>query len=106
LGSRAGDQVTLEFSRRALREIERATRLWRENARHDAELFAVELGEAFERIRKWPYAPTVVRLTNGRETRRVLMKKTEYHVYYRDARPGVVLVLSVWGGRRQHEPKL
>jgi hypothetical protein len=41
---------------------------------------------------------------NGREQRRVLMPKTAHHVYQRVDSDQVV-ILAVWGARRQRSPR-
>lgn len=39
--------------------------------------------------------------------RRVLMPKTENHVYYEiDRDKGIAIILAVWGAPKEHGPKL
>ena len=95
--------MKLVFSQRALREIERCGRWWIEH-RNARELFAEELTDAFDRIRREPTLGPVYRVTGGREQRRVLMPRTAHHVYYRITGDELV-VLAVWGARRGRAPE-
>jgi plasmid stabilization system protein ParE len=97
--------VKLVFARRALREIDRAARWW--VAHRDARtLFEEELAEVLRQVRVNPRLGQVYRVVRGREQRRILMRKTAQHVYYRIDGPEQILVLSVWGARRGRGPKL
>ena len=97
--------MKIEFARRALREILREARWWVENRPDAPLLFEEELKEALDKIRKAPEAPKVYRVKRGRATRRVLMKTTCCHVYYRVENPNLVLVQCVWGAPRGKQPK-
>jgi hypothetical protein len=98
--------VKIRIARRALREIERAARWWREHREHAPELFEEELRDALERIRRSPQSSKIARVSRGRATYRVLMRETKYHVYYRVEPPDVVLIQSLWSAVRGAEPKL
>jgi plasmid stabilization system protein ParE len=97
--------VRLVFARRALREIDRAARWWVAN-RDARTLFEEELAQALRQIRTEPGIGQVYRVVRGREQRRLLMRKTARHVYYRVEAPERILILSVWGARRGRGPKL
>lgn len=94
--------MNLIITQRALRDIERCARWWVQH--RDAHgLFAEELEDALERIRRDPTLGPVYQLVRGREQRRVLMPKTAHHVYYRIAGDELI-VLTVWGARRGRPP--
>jgi plasmid stabilization system protein ParE len=97
--------VNLVFARRALREIDRCARWWVKH--RDARLlFEQELAEALQRIRTDPKAGQVYRVVANGEQLRLLMPKTAHHVYYRLDGSERVLILSVWGARRQRGPNI
>ena len=97
--------MKLVFARRALREIDRAARWW--VAHRDARtLFEEELAEVLRQVRANPRLGQVYRVVRAREQRRILMRKTAQHVYYRIDGPEQILVLSVWGACRGRGPKL
>jgi hypothetical protein len=80
--------------------------LWRkENARYSPALFTEELVGTLKRIREGIAVGTVYETKNsGALVRRVLMERTEYHVYY--VREGdVCFVVSIWGARRGRGPR-
>jgi plasmid stabilization system protein ParE len=70
-------------------------------------LFEEELAEVFENLKTVPAlgSPTGM-ISRGTLVRRMEMRKTHYQVYYRLQSADVVLVLSVWAGRRGRKPKL
>ena len=106
MGGGPGDEVKIQFARRAVREIERAAHWWRNNRLDAPDLFEQELAETLEKIRRSPTSPKQVRASHGKVTYRVLMRETHYHVYYRVEQPDVVRVQAVWGAKRGREPKL
>lgn len=93
-----------ELARRQADEIED---WWVANRPSAPTLFTDELEEAFLRICDMPGAgvrwPTARRPT----LRRILMPRTQNHVYFRvDEARQVVHVLAVWGAPRGQPPKL
>lgn len=78
---------------------------WRENRQSAPSLFDRELAEALELLRAMPNVgvPYPPRL----RYRRLLLRETGYHVYYRvDEAAGVLYVVSVWHTRRGRNPRL
>ena len=96
--------MRLRITPRALREAKRIKTWWTENRIGTPDLFEDELDDALERI----VATPTLGLTYGAgrfgvRVVRVLLPKTENHVYYTvDA----IVVLSVWGAPRERGPKL
>jgi plasmid stabilization system protein ParE len=80
---------------------------WAENRPLAPELFAREFRDTLELIRTTPGVgigwPTQRRPT----LRRILMSKTENHIYFRvDEKAQVVHILAVWGAPKGTTPKL
>jgi hypothetical protein len=74
------------------------------------ELFEQEFEQIIEKLRsmsaRGPLG-TVWEVSRGRTVRRVLLRKTQQHVYYSiDEANDMVIIRSVWGGRRGRGPKL
>jgi plasmid stabilization system protein ParE len=78
---------------------------WRENRRASRTLFVDELSAAFDIIARAPHIGHRYRHSPVRNTRRILLKGTRYHVYYV---PGEheVTVIAVWHGQRGVGPPL
>ncbi len=106
MGDAESDQVKLLFSPRAKRDIERCARWWLQNRDIAPGLFAEELADALKLIRTAPALSTPFGAMNGREHRRVLMPKTEYHVYFRVVKKDTIRIVSVWSAIRKRGPKL
>lgn len=71
-------------------------RWWGKNRRASPNLFARELGAARKFIASTPELGTVYVERRGTVVRRVLMPKTQNHVYYEIDRPhGVAIILAV-----------
>ena len=96
--------MKLVFTRRALRDVERHTRWWKEH-RDAKTLFEEELAHALRQIRSDPKGAPVYRLVRGQEQRRILMSRTARHVYYRLEGADSVLILAVRGARRRRAPQ-
>jgi plasmid stabilization system protein ParE len=98
--------VKLDFSPRAQRDIERCARWWRQNRDMAPDLFDEELARALKQIRTAPQLSGRYLAMSGLEHRRVLMPKTDYHVYFRIMTNDAIRIVTVWGARRKHGPKL
>ncbi len=97
--------MKFQISRRAQREVERINRWWLEN-RDSRDLFVRELAEAELQLRTAPERE-VWRKRGDRSIRRMLLPRTEYHLYYEyDVARDRLLVLAVWSARRGSIPKL
>ena len=107
MGEATSNQVKLKFAQRALNEMDRGKRNWLARRDKNPGLFEEELAEAFENIKVVPAlgSPTDI-ISQGRVVRRVEMRKTKYQVYYREQSSELVVVLSVWAGKRGQKPKL
>ena len=99
--------MKLRIGKRAQRQAERIEEWWIDHRPDAPDLFTDELQSVFEAMCKrsdagigWPTArrPTL---------RRILMPRSENHVYFQIDDDGeTVHVLSIWGGPRGRTPKL
>jgi hypothetical protein len=70
-------------------------------------LFDQELEEALRLLLVMPNAGVTYPTIKRPELRRLLLPKTEFHVYFGLERAGTVIAThSVWGARRGRSPKL
>ena len=69
------------------------------------DLFERELAEAQEKLLAMPALGVPYRTVRGRVVRRILMPKTQQHLYY-SLDEDTIAVHMVWGARRGREPKL
>jgi plasmid stabilization system protein ParE len=82
-------------------------RWWRKNRPASPDLFARELEAARKFIANTPELGTVYVERHGTVVRRVLMPKTENHVYYEiDREKGIAIILAIWGAPKERGPKL
>jgi hypothetical protein len=80
---------------------------WREHRPATADLFARELAEAKALVMRVPNVGSRYTVLNEKPVRRVLLKKTDNHVYYVfDRERDRITVHSVWGARKERGPKL
>ena len=99
--------MKLRVSGRARLRIRKQADWWREHRVEAPELFTQELARAFERILRAPKVRQPHALIEGEPVWRVLMPKTEQHIYYTvDDAAGEVVIETVWGARRKRGPKL
>lgn len=90
----------------AQRRFEAEDEWWREN-RDAKELFLDEFKQMLDHLRSWPEAGQRYRLARNKLIQRVLMKKTQCHVYYfYDRERQIIEVHSIWGARRERGPRL
>jgi len=99
--------VRLQVGSRAQRQADKLEDWWAANRSSALGLFTDELEETFRLVCDTPGAgvgwPTPKRPT----LRRILMPRTQNHVYFRvDELREVVHVLAVWGNLRGQAPKL
>ena len=80
---------------------------WTQNRPAAPELLAAELARALELLRAHPEAGNIYRARHDQGVRRLLMRRTKYHVYYRhDADQRCIAVLAVWSAVRGRPPTL
>jgi hypothetical protein len=80
---------------------------WRANRLLAPDLFDRELEAAKRQLEDHPEGPPVYETVRGRVMRRVLLPKTERHVYYSvDVATRSVVIHVIWGARKGRGPKL
>lgn len=89
----------------AATQIARIDRWWRKHRRAAPDLFRDELAAAEEQLKFAAHSGVRVRDRGQAETRRLLLPRTRYHVYYR-VTDDVVTLLAVWASTRGRTPKL
>jgi plasmid stabilization system protein ParE len=90
----------------AQRRFEVEDEWWRDN-RDAKELFVEEFTRTLERLIATPATGQRYRRARGKLIQRVLIKKTNCHVYYfYDREHDLIEVHSIWGARRERGPKL
>ena len=99
--------MKVEIGKRARRQAERASSWWEENRPQAPLLFEDELGRALQQLLSVPRSGVLYPTKKRPELRRILLPKTEYHVYFALERGGTVIVIhALWGALRGREPKL
>ena len=84
--------------------VREAAQWWREN-RASPELLERELDTALRLLARHPDIGPPVLQRPG--VRRLLLRKTQYHLYYRvDRAAGVVRIVALWHTARGSEPEL
>jgi plasmid stabilization system protein ParE len=90
---------------RARREIHEAAAWWSENRLSAPGAVAHDLKEALELLVEFPGIGTRVENAKSPETRRWLLKRVGYHIYYRP-RGQHLEVVAFWGAEREHGPSV
>jgi plasmid stabilization system protein ParE len=98
--------MNLRLTPRAVREAKRIKTWWRRHRPKSPDLFDDELDATIERVLS---APTLGTLHKQDDVRvmvfRILMPRTHHHLYYAVVDDDLI-VLSVWGARKERAPKL
>ena len=98
--------LTVAFTARAARQTRRALTWWRENRPASPGLLEQELRSVLALVASAPTLGAVARDARVKDVRRVLLRRTRYHLYYRiDASGAGLEVLAVWHASRR-EPSL
>lgn len=93
------EPLTVVFQRRAAREIEAVDEWWRANRTSAPDLFVSELDTMLSAVALMPTLGSAAKGERAPGVRRVLLRGTRYHVYYR-VRDDVLEVLAVWHAAR------
>lgn len=99
--------MKVAFTPRARRRVVEVRAWWRANRPAAPELFEHELAEAVRALAEQPGLGRVYAAVAGRAMRRLLLRKTEQHLYYTvDEASQILEVHTVWGARRGRKPRL
>ena len=90
---------------RAVREIHRAAQWWSENRPAAPGAVEADLKEALTLLAEHPGVGGRVHNSRDAETRRFLLDRTRYFVYYRP-RGQFLEVLAFWHASRENEPRV
>ena len=99
--------MKISVSHRARVRIRAQDDWWRNERRDAPELFKQELAIAFERILRAPRVRSPYGRIENEPVWRILMPRTEQHVYYTvDDAADEIVIETVWSARRRRGPKL
>jgi plasmid stabilization system protein ParE len=99
--------VKIEIGKRAQRQVERADRWWRKHRPSASALFEREYEHALGMLLGMPTAGAPYPTRRRPSMRRLLLPRSQYHLYFCVERSDTVVVIhSLWGVRRGRGPKL
>jgi plasmid stabilization system protein ParE len=93
------------LSKRAIREIDRASAWWRTHREKAPHAFDDDTNAAFESLRVNPNVGKPLRARRP-GVRSLWLERIGYFVYYRIHDDGMVMVLAIWHAARGSRPKL
>ena len=97
----------VRFSSTAQDLVRLADAWWTVHREKAPGLFTEELAAVVERLTAMPLTGESYRESRGQEVRRMLMRKTRYHVYYVvDDNRNLVEVVSIWHSTKGRGPDL
>lgn len=99
------EPLTVASQRRATREIEEVDEWWRTNRPSAPGLFLTELERMLSALALMPTLGAPAKRERARDVRRLLLRQTRYHVYFR-VRTETLEVLAVWHAVRGTGPGL
>ena len=97
--------MKVELSDRALLEMQRIDVSWRKRA-SSPDVFLDELEELVEWIETTGVIGRVYDAKAKCRVHRLLLEKSEYHVYLARKSEELIVVVSIWSARRKRGPKL
>lgn len=97
--------MRLVVTAHAAHQIREADDWWAENRLAAPGLLRIELNRAFELIRSQPSTGAVAENIELPGVRRVLLRRTRYHLYYKASRD-LIEILALWHARRGQAPEL
>jgi plasmid stabilization system protein ParE len=99
--------LRVRISRRAAAQLRSAAKWWAENRSKAPSAFNEELESAIALVRELPNAGEPVLHSGIAGVRRILLGRTQHHLYYRfDVSANVIDVLALWHTSRESEPSL
>jgi plasmid stabilization system protein ParE len=99
--------VKVRFSPRARRRANAIEKWWRAHRPKSPDLFQTELAAATRQLSSTPTVGIVYQTVRGKQVQRLLLPKSEQHLYYWvDEKGREVVLMTIWGARRGRPPKL
>lgn len=98
---------TVRLAHRAERDVRRIDAWWRENRLAAPDLFASDLSQAIRPLRGAPEIGPLREVLPGDGVRRILLRQTQFHAYYRfDFNDDCVVIVALWATQRGRAPSL
>jgi plasmid stabilization system protein ParE len=98
--------MKVRFTPEAEQQADASDTWWRGH-REARDLFARELADTMALLLVTPRLGRIYTIVDGQPVRKVLMPRTQHHVYFTsDIEAGVLLVHAVWGAPRGRDPRL
>jgi plasmid stabilization system protein ParE len=98
--------MKVRLAPRALADAKRLKRWWVRHRTKAPDLFERELDVTLARIAAMPNLGSLYEPEGGDVgVRRALMKKTGHHIYYA-VQGDEIVVITIWGARKERGPKL
>lgn len=95
------------FTENALAQLEQIDTWWHTNRPENPTLVEAEIREAIQALSAQPEVGTVFTRRGVRGVRRLLLSRSQYHVYYRVNRDEkLVQIVAVWHASRKKGPPL
>lgn len=99
--------MKVRISPRARRRANSIDKWWRANRLAAPDLFQTELATACRKLAATPTLGIVYQTLRSKVVHRLLLPRTEQHLYYwLDEKAGEIVVMTIWGARRGRLPKL
>jgi plasmid stabilization system protein ParE len=100
--------LPVAFTRRAARHVDEAGRWWRENRTKAPEALHEELNRALQLVTSQPNVGAVAQNVSLVGVRRILLRRVNYHLYYRvvESPSRAVQVVALWHASRDKRPGL
>lgn len=101
-------RLAVVFTRRAARHVDEAGRWWRDNRTKAPEALHEELARALQLIAVQPDVGATARNVRLEGVRRILLRRINYHMYYRLVETPVrsIQVVALWHASRSEGPGL
>ena len=96
--------MKVQITRRASNDLERVTKWWLANTGAPPGELLNELEATLRLLQRVPEAGNEYATSYGRRVHRILLRKSQFHVYYR-LDPGVVCVMTIRSVRRERGPR-
>ena len=98
--------MKIDISKRARLRAQKIDKRWRQEADYP-NLFAQELHAKLMELAEIPQLGSLWPTDKRPHLKRLLLEKTQYHVYFEvNERKEEIRILTVWGARRGRTPKL
>ena len=101
-------RLPVSFTRRAARHVDEAGRWWRDNRTKAPGALHEELARALQLVTSQPDAGATARNVRLAGVRRILLRRVNYHLYYRlvESPPRSIQVVALWHAGRAEGPEL